>query len=256
MEQIESEDDREIDENEEEAPLAEPLKVPYFTYILAACIVAIAAIQFVTDPPPVEQLGFIRNSIWAAGFVKPLFRDGEYWRILTGAVIHANLIHIAFNGMALINLGKIVEQLSSRYHLVIVFILAALGGGVVSLIFQPNIISVGASGGIIGLLGYLVVYSIVRRQFIAKEFRRSLLFNTGFILIYGLVLYNTIDNFAHAGGFLTGAIYAFAQIPRDPYVDPRNAGTIAKAVGFAALGLFFLTSIIAVLLIFAFNGRV
>lgn len=253
MERVERADEQEIDESGEPPAPPEPVKVPYFTYIMTACIVAIAGIQLIKDPPPIEELGFIKNSIWAAGFVKPFFRDGEYWRILTGAVIHANVVHIAFNAMALFNFGRIVEQLSSRYHLVIVFILSALGGNFVSLLFKPDDISVGASGGIIGLLGYLVVYSMVRKQFVAREFRRDLLFNTGFIVVYGLALYETIDNSAHAGGFLTGAIYALLQVPRDPYADPREAGTIAKVAGFAALGIFLLTAIITVLLIFGFN---
>ena len=55
-------------------------------------------------------------------------------------------------------------MLSNRAHLAIVFLLSAIGGGILSLVSQPDGISVGASGGIVGLIGYLAVYAFRRRQ--------------------------------------------------------------------------------------------
>ena len=98
-------------------------------------------------------------------------------------------------------------MLANRAHLAIVFLLSAVGGGLLSLIFAPSVISVGASGGIVGLIGYLAIYAFRRRQFISSAFRKNLLINIGFIIIFGLALYNVIDNFGHIGGLLTGAVY-------------------------------------------------
>jgi membrane associated rhomboid family serine protease len=236
-----------------DAPLPETaVPTPYFTYILAGSIIAVALLQFITDSQGPRDLERVQHSILAAGFVKPFFLHGEYWRILTGATVHAGVAHIAFNSMALVSFGRLVEMLSSRAHLAIVLVLSAIGGGIVSLIFKPDVISVGASGGIIGLLGYLVVYSMRRRQFISPEFRRSLLFNTGFIVVYGLVLYQVIDNFAHLGGFLTGAVYALFQVPGDPYKDPRDTGTVARIAGWAAFAIFVATCGFSVLLILTY----
>jgi membrane associated rhomboid family serine protease len=218
------------------------IPVPVYTYILLACIVAVTAAQFA---------GGLEQSILEAGFVKTAFlRKHEYWRIITGAALHGGLLHIFFNGYALYSFGRIFELLSNRAHLAVVFLLSAIGGGLLSLYFMPDGISVGASGGIVGMIGYLAVYAFKRRSFIAPEFRRSLLINIGFILVFGLVLMNTIDNFGHIGGLITGAVYGFLQVPSDEYIDPRKAGSIAQGFGILSLGIFVAASIFSILLIF------
>ena len=213
---------------------------PYYTYALVACIIAAALTQL--------AVGWEKSAIIAA-FDKVLFRQGEYWRILTGSALHANPVHIFMNAYALLSFGKLVELLSNRAHLPIIFLLSAIGGGILSLIFMPGGGSIGASGGIIGLLGYLVIYSFRRRQFLAREFIRSLLINIGIMIVFGISLYQVIDNYAHLGGFLTGAAYAFFQVPGDPYKDPREAGKTVDLAGLVALGIFAATSIFSILLI-------
>ena len=111
----------------------------------------------------------------SAGFDKQAFlKHHEYWRILTGATTHGSLLHVGMNCYAFYSFGKIFEMLSNRAHLAIVFLLSAIGGGLLSLIFAPSVISVGASGGIVGLIGYLAVYAFRRRQFISPAFRKNL----------------------------------------------------------------------------------
>jgi len=216
------------------------MPVPVYTYVILACIIAVTAAQFYVGLEP---------SILAAGFVKPEFLHGHYWRILTGAALHGGLAHIAMNGYALYSFGRIFELLTNRAHLAIVFLLAAVSGGILSLIFLPDGISVGASGGIVGLIGYLVVYAYVRKQFISREFRRSLVINIGFIILFGLALFQVVDNWGHIGGLLAGAIYGFIQIPRDPYVNPANASNFAQIAGLVSLGIFIATSVFSILVI-------
>lgn len=215
--------------------------VPVYTYILIACIVAVSMVQLATG---------LNNSIEAAGFFKPRFiHQHEYWRILTGAALHGGLLHLFMNSYAFYSFGSLMELLSNRAHVAIVFVLSAVGGGLLSLIFVPDGLSVGASGGIVGLIGYLVVYAFKRHQFISAAFRRSLLINIGFILIFGLVLYQVIDNFGHIGGLLTGIIYGLIQIPSNEYTDPRHAFLVTRIFGVAALVLFILTSVFSILVI-------
>lgn len=214
---------------------------PLYTYILIGSIVAVAIVQLGTG---------LAASIENSGFDKAAFINGrEYWRILTGAATHGSVLHVAMNCYAFYSFGSIVEMLSNRAHLAIVFLLSALGGGVLSLIFLPGGISVGASGGIVGIIGYLLIYAFRRRQFISAEFRKSLLINIGFMLIYGLVLYNVIDNFAHIGGLATGAVYGLLQIPTDEHTDPREASPTVEAAGVAAVGIYEATCIFSILLI-------
>lgn len=233
--------------NEEEQEIEIPERVeavkqntPYYSIILIACIVVVSFVQIATD---------LRQSVELAGFVKPEFLNGEYWRILTGASLHGGLMHLAFNSYALFVLGRIVEIFSNRAHLPIVFLLSAIGGGFLSLLLGPDAPSVGASGGIIGFLGYLTVYGYKRRKLLSNAFLKNMLFNVGFIAFIGIFVIPNVDNFAHLGGLLVGAVYGLVQIPSDLHTDPREASEIIMRIGFVSMLIFVLTSLFSILLL-------
>ncbi len=228
---------------------------PLYTAILVSCLIGVFIVQTMSDPQGIGtsflSLAEMRPSILAAGFVKPAFLQGEYWRLLTGAALHGGLMHIFFNSYAFYSFGRLFEYLSNRAHLAIVFVLAAAGGGLLSLIFKPDGISVGASGGVLGLISYLAVYAFKRRQFVSPEFRKNLLFNIGFVLVFGLILFQVVDNYGHIGGLVVGAVYGMIQIPVDPYTDPRQAGTLTTVLGLVAMGLFIAVCIFSAYLTMA-----
>lgn len=234
-------------EQDEDVQRATPV-FPLYSVVLVVCLIAVSICQFLIDGQEGVLFGG-ENSIWLAGFNKPLFTNGQYWRILTGFVLHGGLIHLAFNSYALFSLGKLIEILSNRAHLAIIFLLSALGGNLLSLIFLPEGNSVGASGGIIGFLGYLAVYGYLRREILSTGFLKNMLFNIGFIALYGISLYQVIDNFGHLGGLLTGAIYGFFQIPRDLYKDPREVGSVAETFGLVSLGIVIAACVFSVLIL-------
>lgn len=228
-------------EIETEAPAPMRPSIPVYAVTLLACVIAVMAAQLYSG---------LESSILAAGFVKPDFiLRHEYWRILTGATVHGSLLHIAMNGYALYSFGRLFEMLSNKAHLAIGFLLSAIGGGVLSLIMSPDGTSVGASGGIVGLISYLAVYAFRRRRFVSPEFRKNLLINIGFILVFGFVLFQIIDNYAHIGGLIVGAVYGLIQIPSDEYVDPREAGSVTETFGLVALGTYIAASIFSIYLI-------
>ena len=131
-------------------------------------------------------------------------------------------------------------MLSNRVHLFIIFLLAGITGGILSVIFLPEGVSVGASGGILGFLGYLTIYALKRRKLLPGYFLNNLLINIGLVTFFGLFVIRNTDNFAHLGGFLAGFIYGLIQIPGDLYQDPRQPGKIARIAGIAALSIFLL----------------
>ncbi|MBV6495819.1 MAG: rhomboid family intramembrane serine protease [Acidobacteria bacterium ACB1] len=181
----------------------------------------------------------IQPAILAAGFDKQAYLlQGEHWRLLTGTALHAGLLHIGLNSLAFYSFARPFEALANRAHLSIVFLLSAVGGSVLTLLLSPVGISIGASGGIVGIIGFLAVYSFKRRQFIAPEFRRNLVVNIGFILLYGFVLSGIVDNYAHIGGLVTGAVYALFAVPGDPHKDPREALPPIKVAGLLAIAAY------------------
>lgn len=226
---------------------------PLYSVILIVCLVAVSLVQFYIDGSDGAAFGG-EKSIFLAGLVKPLFWEGQSWRVLTGAALHGGIIHLAFNCYALYILGKLVEMLSNRAHLAIVFLLSAIGGGLLSLVFMPESISVGASGGIIGFLGYLTVYGFKRRKILTNSFLKSMLMNIAFITLFGIVLNQSenlprIDNYGHLGGLLTGALYGAFQISGDIYKDPRPVGSFTKFAGIAALGFFIAVCVFTALIL-------
>lgn len=221
---------------------------PVFSVILIALLVLVFLTQLKADGADSLMNGG-ETSVLLAGFVKQLFNAGQYWRILTGAALHGGILHLLFNCYALFVLGKLIETLSNRAHLAIVFLLSAIGGGILSLIFLPETPSIGASGGIVGFLGYLTVYGFKRRKLLPDGFLKNMLFNVGFIAFVGIFLMSNIDNFGHLGGLLVGAFYGFVQIPADLYKDPREVSPAVKYLGFAALGIFILTCVFAMLIL-------
>jgi membrane associated rhomboid family serine protease len=114
---------------------------------------------------------------------------------------------------------------------------------------MPLATSIGASGGVMGLIGYLAIYGYRRKEQLPPDFLKSMLINVGFIAAFGVIAYQIVDNFAHLGGFVVGAIYGFLQIPPDVQKNPREVGTVAEMLGYAALLVFIFTCILSVLLL-------
>jgi membrane associated rhomboid family serine protease len=235
----------EFDDPPEVLSIIDPPPLPpptsYYTVVLIGAIGAVAVTQLVTG---------LEDSILVAGFVKPAFlQNHEYWRILTGAATHGSVLHVVMNCFAFFNIGRIFEMLANRAHLAIVFLLSAVGGGILSLAFMPDGTSVGASGGIVGLIGYLLIYAFRRKKFITSEFRKNLLINIGIMLVFGITLYQVIDNFGHIGGLITGVVYGFVQVPAEDHVDPREAGPATDFAGLAAVGSYIAVCLFSILLI-------
>lgn len=213
---------------------------PIYSLILIGGIVLVTFVQFATG---------LDRSILIAGFVKPDFwSQHQYWRLLTGAVLHGGLLHIYFNSQAMYGFGSMVEQFANRAHLAIVFLLAAIGGGVMSLFFMPAGTSVGASGGIMGLIGYMAIFGYRRKRQLPPDFLKTMLINIAFIGAIGIIGYQLIDNFAHLGGLLAGALYGFIQVPSDTNANPRRVGIVTNAFGILSIVIFIAVCLLAIIL--------
>jgi membrane associated rhomboid family serine protease len=147
--------------------------------------------------------------------------QGEYYRLLTAAFLHAGILHILFNMFALVQIGPLLEEALGRVRFAALYVLSALGGSVAGYVLaSPNQPSVGASGAIFGLFG--AYYVVVRR--LGGE--------TGSIvtlLVINLVITFTVPSIdwrAHLGGLVTGAVLAaaFAYAPRGPRQSQLQAG--------------------------------
>ena len=134
---------------------------PFFTYFLifTCTIILIASIAvngWVVEPLSVNpMIGPSVGTLIRMGAKDSslIVNDGQVWRLLSSTVLHAGLIHYGVNMLALWFVGKAIETSHGMVAAAILFLLPAVGGCILSAIFLPNYITVGASGGIFGLIG-------------------------------------------------------------------------------------------------------
>ncbi|MFT4175149.1 MAG: rhomboid family intramembrane serine protease [Luteolibacter sp.] len=155
------------------------------------------------------------DSIHRAGLVKESYLVGEWWRLFTAPLLHGNLVHLLMNGAAMLYLGRRIEVFARWPHLPMVFLFSAIIGGETSVRFlKENGISVGASGGLMGWLGFLLVFETLHSRLVPRHARRRLLAGVALTALIGLIGYRFIDNAAHAGGLLAGMAYAAIVFPK------------------------------------------
>ncbi|MDP3538656.1 MAG: rhomboid family intramembrane serine protease [Azonexus sp.] len=146
---------------------------------------------------------------WGANF-GPATQDGQWWRLGSAMFLHFGLIHIAMNMWALWDAGQLVERMFGHLRFFVIYLASGLCGNLLSLVMQGNeAVSGGASGAIFGIYGALLIYLwLERANFDPKEFRwlfRTASAFTCISIVLGLMVPG-IDNSAHIGGLLSGAL--------------------------------------------------
>ncbi len=174
----------------------------------------------------------------------PLVRAGEAWRLLTAVFLHIGLLHLVFNVLAVLVIGRWVEPEIGAARTLSVFLLSGILGNVVSLVFLggPELISAGASGGAMGLAGCAAALRLPRRRDrTAARQLSALLLVIGATVFLGLVE-EGIDNGAHLGGLAAGFVMGILSLrsgPRSDRAAAVSAGLLlaaAAASGALALG--------------------
>lgn len=136
---------------------------------------------------------------------------GEWWRIFTVALVHANYLHLGFNMWALYILGTPLEHAFGKTRFFIIFFVSLITGSLTSLaLAAQNQVSVGASGAIFGLFG---AFAIAGKRIGADV--RSIVVLIGINFALDFILPN-IDWHAHLGGLIGGALTALVILRKKP----------------------------------------
>ncbi|WP_193213505.1 rhomboid family intramembrane serine protease [Luteolibacter marinus] len=170
--------------------------------------------------------------------------EGEGWRLLTAPFLHGHWLHWLMNASALAYLGKRVETFARWPHLVMAFLISAWIGGEVSARFSTTA-SIGASGGLMGLLGFLLVFETLHRSLVPQSSRLRLLAGVVLTGVIGFVFRHFIDNAAHIGGLLAGMVYAALIFPRSSSPHRPRTTSVEVIAGGAALGLLVCSAVLA-----------
>ena len=190
--------------NVEEARRVEEIfkpKFPIVTYVLIGINVAIFLIGML----------FGLNNVFINLFANygPYVVDGEYYRLLTSAFVHVNILHFVMNMYALYIVGSQAEGFFGKAKFLIIYILSALSGSLLSMLLNQNVASIGASGAIFGLFGALLYFGYNYRVYLGNTFVRQILPVILINLLFGFMVVG-IDNYAHIGGLIGGYVVSMA----------------------------------------------
>jgi rhomboid protease GluP len=155
---------------------------------------------------------------WGANWGPYTLGEHQYWRLLTCAFVHIGAWHLLLNGSALWAIGPTLERRLGRGRFALLFVLSAATGSTVSLLWRPHGLSVGSSGAIFGLFAAAAVIRLRDPSGTAtwpRAARRAGRTCAIFLLVYLLI--PGIDNAAHVGGAVAGAVLAMLLEQRVRY---------------------------------------
>ena len=147
------------------SPLAElpPAVFPYLTVgiIAALTLIFVGEVLFSIEASGKAFEPGIKTLISLGGLQQLLVAgQGQWWRLFTGPLLHGSPIHLAINCFVLLLAGSVLERIVGRLWLAAIFVISALAGACGSLLFNPHsLVSVGASGGIMGLFAAMLAVS-------------------------------------------------------------------------------------------------
>lgn len=200
---------------------------PVVTVILAVTIVA----YFAQSAVPGFEFDLIQSNA--------AIRNGEWWRLVSAALLHGGIMHIGFNMYALWIFGPSLERQLGGAPFAALYVASAMAGGTAYLVFgEPNGFALGASGAIFGLFGAWLAAAYRSRHTPAGDAQfRQLLGLLALNLLLPLII-PRIAWQAHVGGLVAGGLIMLLWLRIPP--GPRREGVrtiIAVGVALLALGV-------------------
>lgn len=192
---------------------------------------------------------------------KQVFGKGEVWRLLSACFLHGGVFHLTMNMWCLWAFGRLLEKMTGTLSMIALFVVCGLGGAVCSAYANPEVVSVGASGAIFGLVGAMTTYAYCAFEkapsHLLWRFMRQ---NVWFLLVNLFIAFRvnhhlgaTIDIIAHIGGFGIGLIAGIVFGKTNPWLLSLEKGfhgcrrRIPHANVWCALGVLVLTFLLALM---------
>jgi rhomboid protease GluP len=203
-------------------PVPQPVRValpqaaPYVTYAIIGVTVffyllQIGSVLFFGYPTTFSNIGWLE--LYGAR-INEFIQAGQFWRLLTPALLHGSITHIFFNMYALLSFGTSLERYFGHGRFFTLYVLGAFAGNVTSFLFSDGY-SIGASTAVFGLIGAEAIFLYQNRELLAGHFR-SAIGNVLFIIAVNLFLVGSlpgIDNWGHIGGLVGGLMFTWFASP-------------------------------------------
>lgn len=156
-----------------------------------------------TLPLPVSDLFIEKMSgvnLWIA--------QGEYWRLLTPIIVHADFPHMLFNTFSLILFGPSMEKMLGKNRFLLAYLGTGMAGNTATFLIEPLQYShVGSSGSIFGLLGIYLYLVLFKKERMERSDSQTIIAVLAVFLAMTFINPNT-NAVAHIGGLLAGSLLA------------------------------------------------
>jgi membrane associated rhomboid family serine protease len=183
-----------------DAALAGP--TPATRGVLGVVVAVSLAAMFLPEEALLDRLAKDNDAI----------RAGQWWRLLTPALVHGGAFHLFMNAAVLSNVGGVVERLLGAGRMLLVLWGGVAAGSLASFATNPHP-SVGISGGLFALVGALLAVGLRHRRALPPPARRMLVRAPVEIIVLNVALglaLPIIDNAAHLGGLAAGVLLGAA----------------------------------------------
>ncbi len=182
------------------------------TWLLLASLVGVFLLELPGGSTSLRNLVRL-----GALLIPPRAHDG-LWRTVTAAWLHFGPTHLLANSLALIVFGRRVESAFGTVQLLVLFTgSAVLGNAVALLVLSGPMVLVGASGGVLGLLGALLAATLRRRRVRRTRFLQRTLWEALSVLGVQMVfdwMTPAVSSTVHLAGFLSGLLLGLVVPPR------------------------------------------
>lgn len=164
--------------------------------------------------------------LWAyAASLHALLNAGWVTALLPPLFLHASAQHLLGNMVALTASGAAVEEFYGRWRTILIYLLGGLAGAVTSLLRPKEVLSVGASGAIMGLYGVILVFLLrYRSRFTERQRMKT---DRIYLPLVALALLPSLfqaDLLSHVGGFAGGCLLGLLIPPKKERLDRSRGG--------------------------------
>jgi rhomboid protease GluP len=209
---------------------------------ITGALIAINLLIYVAMAVSTKSIDFsVQTLVNWGGDYTPYVRDGQWWRLFTSTFVHGGLLHVGLNMWCLLMLGPLAEVAFGKLPYLAAYITTGICASLTSTLYHfhnhTDSVSVGASGAIFGVAGFLITPLALKRLTVYSAGKSSTLKMLLQFALLNLVIgaaIPVVDVSAHVGGLVSGLIIGlfFALKPRTvgyapdppPPSSPPNPG--------------------------------
>ena len=158
------------------------------------------------------------------GSLTQMPQPNQWFRFIIPMFLHAGIIHISFNMLLQLTLGREIEQIIGPVRFLLVYLCSGIFGFVMGGNFAPSgIASTGASGALFGIIAVSLLDLLYAWNERKSPWKELAFIALDIVISFVLGLLPGLDNFSHIGGFLMGLVLGICLL-RSPNLLRQRVG--------------------------------